>query len=672
MTERERFIDAAAGRPARKAPYTFVDNGRRVLPSPVPDLDLSRPVADAVSGSLTVQWTTTTPLLVGGGDATDLETERGVQNGLPLKIEEDRYAIPGSSLKGLIRSVMEILTYARLSFIDDFAGHTHSYTDKTWQDVVKWSQTAEHKGGWLFHTDKGYELIEAQQTEPIFFDDFLPSVGMDVRAWHLSTLDERLTAIAGTLNGLRKGTDFGSDVEGTAQLVMSGPTPSELIDIPDPKSREYLFFWPDEPSPREIETDTVRRFLLSLNRDTDRAEGANFLAWTADGRVDAFEARRGEARPTLKLQIKSRGNIARYGLPVFWRNPHGVDQKHSSRRPILSLTALFRVAYARSVHDMIERSQDDLPEDQLDFVQALLGWAPPEVSESDFLSSRNVAQKSLRSRVKFGFAIAENARQQRTSNTWAATRPKPSYWPYYLKAAKDAATHPIDYNNQDAVLAGRKRYPARNQAHRLPSGGQSQAGVERTRMESNVTFLEAGATFTSDIRIHNVTPVELGALIWAITHGDLSGAEGYSHMLGRAKAYGYGQVSAKITARSLSHACKAGTITTELALQAFSDWMAEPEQMGARPEELEPIQRLRATAHGATGEALSEQLQWPRVRNSPESEQILDAYGELKQTAQTTMWRDKQGQPRSGCAGKPVADHPLSLPSYPRQNEGGS
>ncbi|HHB81555.1 MAG TPA: hypothetical protein ENK83_07420, partial [Aliiroseovarius sp.] len=117
MTQIDDFLAAGRTDPPRSAPFTFVETGRKVLASPVENLDLSRPVEEALEGVLTVRWTAEAPILVGGGRAEedpDAAEETFKPNDLPLSID-GRYALPGSTIKGLIRSVMEIASLARLS-----------------------------------------------------------------------------------------------------------------------------------------------------------------------------------------------------------------------------------------------------------------------------------------------------------------------------------------------------------------------------------------------------------------------------------------------------------------------------------------------------------------------------------------------------------------------------
>jgi len=86
-----------------------------------------------------------------------------------------------------------------------------------------------------------------------------------------------------------------------------------------------------------------------------------------------------------------------------------------------------------------------------------------------------------------------------------------------------------------------------------------------------VTFrpLPKGTTFHGSINIHNLTKIELGALLWAVTFGE---SEKCCHTLGMAKPIGFGRVKINITA---SHLMSANGATVDLSQcrAAFVEYM---------------------------------------------------------------------------------------------------
>lgn len=659
MTEHEFFISRARARPPAKAPYTFIDAEQKVLASPVENLDLSRPVKDALSGCLEVSWKNDTMLLVGGGDAMVDPADNTTQlmNTTPLMID-GQYTLPGSTIKGLIRATMEIAAFARLSFVDDFSGHTHSYDDQTWKHEVDPARGDTPNGGWLFRVETknsrgekeiGYKLVQAERTERIRISQFVPLLPAiaDVADWHEANMHRRQQAMhSAGIQGLSDVSVFGAGGYGQAQLAVAGQTADVDRTGDDAKNAEHLFFWPENRKTTAIDKATGDRFLASLHKDTNAHSGApeaNYSALVATGGITGFEA---ETPSSLEAQLT---DPATFGLPVFWRNPGGDGQNDRGQKPILSLTALYRVPYKKTVHNLIAKTQGSLNEEKLDLVQALLGWAPPE-TPAGRIAERKKIEQPLRGRVQFGFAYSTDAKIEHQTRTWAAPRPRPSYWPYYLKAGSPNATHPVDYNNEKAILAGRKRYPARGKTQPLPGGGDNaQTGEHRDNMEQALTFLKPGATFTSKIRFRNISPIELGALVWAITFGDLQGNTGFRHMIGRAKTHGYGQVQARIKGDTIiSH--QGNQISQQSALDAFTDWVAK--KLGVPFDSLPAIRQLKGAAHAATGARLIDYLSFP----GGSGEDVLKAYGKLKKHLQES---------RNGIGGQPVQNGEIGLPPYP-------
>jgi len=81
--------------------------------------------------------------------------------------------------------------------------------------------------------------------------------------------------------------------------------------------------------------------------------------------------------------------------------------------------------------------------------------------------------------------------------------------------------------------------------------------------------LAAGVVFQGKIRVHNLRPAELGALVWALTWG---GESGLRHSIGMAKPYGYGSVQVEITAAHL-HNMAGQPVQYAATCAVFENWM---------------------------------------------------------------------------------------------------
>jgi len=94
-------------------------------------------------------------------------------------------------------------------------------------------------------------------------------------------------------------------------------------------------------------------------------------------------------------------------------------------------------------------------------------------------------------------------------------------------------------------LAGVKLWPAAAQPdiRHQPADRDLQAGGDHTL--THLHPLPKGTSFTTIMRFHNLRPVELGALLWALRLG-MADNEEVVRRLGMGKAYGLGEVTMKV------------------------------------------------------------------------------------------------------------------------------
>lgn len=135
--------------------------------------------------------------------------------------------------------------------------------------------------------------------------------------------------------------------------------------------------------------------------------------------------------------------------------------------------------------------------------------------------------------------------------------PKPNFYPLYLK--QTGGPRYKNFNNADGI-AGRKLYRvhANGSVMPLPKGNNNENTVSSFRP------LNAGLTFFMRINLHNMRPVEIGAILSALTLHDTKGAW---HNLGGAKSFGNGKLECqKVELKKLSR-------TKEDYMKAFEEEM---------------------------------------------------------------------------------------------------
>jgi len=197
--------------------------------------------------------------------------------------------------------------------------------------------------------------------------------------------------------------------------------------------------------------------------------------------------------------------------------------------------------------------------------------------------------RGLRSRVSFSPLIATRSAQSNTKYTTVLSTPKPTFYPAYLEQKPGAPL--ITLMDKVVKLRGWKRYPVR-QNFDVPASPKMPDG-KKNKSESTLVPLDAGVVFNGSLRIHNLKPVELGALLWAVTWG---GQKQYRHALGMGKPFGFGQVSIEMKSCNLLDNCGAsiGLAECEAAMKDFEKFMSDSLEQDWRNSE--PIRHLLAMA----------------------------------------------------------------------------
>lgn len=665
MTTVPQFLAAAGRQPPLRAPYNFAPLNETVLETSWEgDPDHGKPHPRGVSGELVIDWTVETPLLVGGED-----------NNSPFQLGAGGpYAIPGASLRGMIRSVLEVLSYAHLDLYQNQRFSIRDYDAVTWQGVnnstdgrPKPMKLADGRtkalylpfGGWLQKDGNAYRLTLCNTAEVEIsnlvtaISRAMPAAAMSAYNWNCTSLHDRHRALdAAGLSGI---IDLGvidnkalAGQQGT--LVVAGLIKDAASAT---KKREPAFLDPPTRSTWVISEAAVKAFVEVQVKDAKSHRGPPEENWSF------WEP---------KLEAGQR-------IPVFFRG-RPAAAAHAIPAPtdfVMALTRLMRFPHKFTTRDVLESSQAPLSPTKLDFVQALFGGVPEEGVKGS--SGR---ERAWRSRVRFGFALPHDG--SRTPGPLPKARPavtmKPraSFYPFYLRPKPttngETVTHPVDWSNPNARLAGRKRYPPRNHAReQLP-----QAPNDNRELINQLTFLHASAdeplVFRSTIRFHNLLPAELGGLVWAIRLGRPGGGEGrrLRHMLGRAKGFGYGQVKADIARSSIRPNIGGTGPSLEDCATRFENWVtAKPPRAGTAFAGLPEVTAFLALCDADLGAALGDALAFPQHgHDSEEAQRILEAYSTIKKRT-ACVPNDRHPDWRGGRAisRDPANDAFLFLPEYP-------
>lgn len=546
------------------AGYRFVPIDEKVVPPPWPFADIhhARPHEKGVSGHIGVTWTAETPLLIGA------QHEAGAAAPLCLPTANgERFVIPGATLKGMVRAVLEIATFSHLGRIN--AHHRFALRDFANEENEEKRQKTVPKAGWLYRENDHWYLAPCQgdwRRLPIVH--LLPRLGVATDlVWLKMSFDERRKRLVArnllgcqsfrlddawcptTLKGQRQepkpvkaavpltpgeAADDSRLFEGYVVVSNKGGSgySADKADTYSDQHKRYeaVFGPPDFAAKVEVAPAVMRDF-----RFVHSKPGRD--GWEAEGMWAEWLALKGWDKDDPSAWKKT----PEPGIPVYYDDLDALaaDPESPDRRGvpgIMGLSRVLRVPFGRGVADLAPHRQEAAPYaypalKHLDFARALFGdveGALDRDPRSGRLRQPPEGAAALKGRVSFGFAWSENAILENDGpHQTVMMGPRASFYPYYLTGGS--------YDATGARLAGRKRYPARGKAERLPTPPTANA-----RTHVALSFLQRGAVFAGEILLHNLHPVELGAVLWALTFGDLDG--GHHHACGRARAFGYGRL----------------------------------------------------------------------------------------------------------------------------------
>lgn len=540
------------------APYNFVPlSDTVVIPEWGDKVSHDLPFRDGVSGELELTITALAPIMVGGEQKQGTERESGQVRF--FQTPDKRYAIPGSSLRGVIRSVTEIATFSRMNCIDDkrfglrdISGTyvSASYTERVRNNVSYGFLSVDAQGKpsitpcsmvRLSHRDlEKWWNIHA----PVFAAR--TSVKQKYELWQTlcrnkgisDPYDFKFSHDESEVTSINEGQQTGFPVF-TGQINAEDPSNPKFGTKYKgrPKNKDFMFHSPREQDTFVLDNQAWRDFLF-IHGDED---GKPEMSWPG----------------FWKKRFWSKQKI-----PVFYIQNDGRVQ--------VGLAYMPKLAGDFSTHDMLQHTHKD----HVDNVK-------PDFTELLFGRVGDKPEDALKGRVYFEPAFLQGqARVDNNPRETILNGAKPSYFPNYVYQQVDKsgeklsqgqyATYVYSIGNPAPELRGWKRYPVRPRDEVRP---QSLGDKQTTKVQTRLHTLAEGSTFTSRLVFHNLKPQELGALLWVIQF------ENKRHNLGMAKSFGYGQIHIKLDWKSGGLVCNDSTQTPyaepDRYIAAFQQYMTE-------------------------------------------------------------------------------------------------
>lgn len=556
------------------------------------------PFADGVSGELHLTLRARSRILLGGARRKAGNTPGEV---FPFRLPDGPWAIPASTLQGMCRAILEVAGFGRLGpWVADTAfayrdlgtseaaqrHYIRRLSKKVGADVTPLSLP-----GWLIRTSKGpvivpcemarihvNEIVRWKVTKGTADTGALANRGdaLARSTWvdggNRATLEQTFTLQPPPANGwshqngdIRIKYDratFGPGVDGT--LVITGkPSPGLGAGR---KKWDFVFHTPNraattaaDPAAIAIDPRTWNAFALSHLAQPGRPENPNWTLWR-----DEFAAGR--------------------AVPVFY-------WKEGGRITTFGTAFAPKAAFENTPHDLLRNSHPDHAPDKvtaLDLAHLIFGAA---ADEPGLGLKRRAAFRLARSVTPVG-----GPRVQTTPlGPMNLLSPKPSYFPIYVRnegaSGQVGPTEVVASYSPTAggrhlthpELAGVKLWPATQEAEAPgfdPLQGVELLGTPATQVRLNT--LPKDTEFRTTLVFHNLRPVELGALLWALSFGDDAAfgpevnAVRRRHRLGMGKSVHLGSVSIRIALAVDDGDSRSGPDFVKL----FTDYMSDPGVIG--------------------------------------------------------------------------------------------
>lgn len=530
------------------APYNFVELPETVRTCSVNELpDHDKYYPERYTGTITCTLTTATPLYVRCG----LTPEESKQN-LEAKDKPKFYStqangepvIPGSSLRGMMRSLIEIAAQGKVTGVtkdrlvyrsvgDGKTSHGKNYHARLMQEIRPREFQTLMRGGYL-HFKGGRWSIQPAQTIP----------GTNT-TW--ARIPHNLT------------------ITGATWIPKNGDAPQGLTPVKDTRNAYWLYAKSGPYEKQTVKFLTIH-YAKILQASANPAPGFSKMAMLISGNMsgkkseavifpedtsatplpidqDLIDAYSDQISPEQKELLGEKGVLVE-GHPVLYIVENGKVASFGH-------CMMMRLPYLQSPFDFVPKNLRR--EEDLDLAEAIFGYTR---------SKGEGKQRSYAGRVNFSDAHYEDGQgspwleEARPLTPHILGSPKPTTFQHYLVQRKpnfvqDGTTKDgrprykkdlADYASEtptETVIRGHKLY-----WHRASVGWQELAETEPVKtndtQHTHIRPVKENRHFTFTIYFENLSEVELGALLWVL---NVAKNEKYRLKLGMGKPLGMGSVS---------------------------------------------------------------------------------------------------------------------------------
>ncbi|MCI0389627.1 MAG: TIGR03986 family CRISPR-associated RAMP protein [Acidobacteria bacterium] len=581
MSNQKRFTHYNPTRPQRtaRAPYNFVPLPEEIITVEQDKLPkLNSYQTGTHTGWFDCELVTCSPIYVRGmmthaqHKQYDPQEERKLTEAEEINRKEERAgfyapdpaqmiegrpapAIPGSSLRGLIRALIEIAGYGKMRWVNDDVKITFRAVAASREDplaepyrkvIGQFSRNV--LAGYLHRTQSGDWGIQPARKPK--------DKGWPEQAAYLKVKDVKIPSEA--IDGFRRfdHRDYWPDWFEVSYNAVSekskGRAFVRVTQIGDPQDN-YQYRGVLVCTGNMVESggaDSPRRN-HTLVLEEDKSKKALPIA------SDLLRAYRETMTPFQRDEIWPEAGLEE-GAPVFYVT-------ESDRVAWFGHTPNFRIP-ARKANGEVATLKDFIPSEmrrpnnaieptEPDLAEAIFGWVgdDKEGNPTEFGADRKLKATQRAGRVSFTDARYEDNQHGVWYDTAKSTIPMPLSTPkittfqHYLVQDKDKGHDPdlrgsLAHYGAETEIRGHKLYWHKGNA-RIKEAEADTNESQLTRIHP----VKAGVRFRLRVHFENLRDYELGALAWALTLPPGEAGQRYCHKLGMGKPLGMGSVAITAT-----------------------------------------------------------------------------------------------------------------------------
>lgn len=511
------------------APYNFVPFYNEVVEVDQKQMETHGKIeADLLTGEITYTVTAETPIFISDGKK---EGTKDISSF--VRNERGNCVIPGSSMRGLIRSNAQILGLS--SFDDDIDDYNLMYrnvatgAEKKSYDTILGANT-DNIGGKkpvsiLTNVKAGYLVKEGDEYYICQTD--VDKISSDLGAMNYYVLSERI--IAEDMKSGRTSFPFFEENPNCLQHIMKEGFQKVTTNRQTQYKGKGNELYQEGYHKISYEVTNLRNITAVGNPGEYRYEGYLLCSGKMKNKKVLYIIpkinREKECISISKEDIKAFKIDYNKRLNTLGNNKsfYNLPQKDGEIKPVfyISLDRLYfgftprlRLFYDYSIKDGYKQNKKEF-----DYAKLLFGT----------IKDKNKDKVGYKSKVAFSDAVLVGNEKKNQEISVILGEPKPTSYLDYLKQSDGETT----YNTKGFELRGVKQYWLHNKVKDYSYGKQKNNEKVFTHMKP----LEKGSQFKGVVRFQNLSKAELGLLAWSIRL-----EENFLMNIGMGKALGFGVI----------------------------------------------------------------------------------------------------------------------------------